>query len=364
MTQTTYLGLDVHSRTIAIARLYPGSNEPAMSEIANDPTVVRKAFQREKQRSGGSLRCCYEAGPCGYVLQRQLAELGIPCEVVAPSLIPRKPGERVKTDSRDAAKLARLYRAGDLTTIGVPTEEQEAGRDLVRARDDARKDRVAARHRLTKFLLRHGYRFAEGHNWTAKFWAWVKKIAFARAGEQIAFDHYVDQVNHLDHRIDVLDTAIEQLAQSESYRDMVGKLTCLRGISTLGAMIIITEVYDLRRFASARQLMAFLGLVPSEHSSGQKQRRGGITKTGNGHVRRMLVEAAWSYRHQAIAPTVRQKKAFAAQPPGVVDIARKASHRLGKRYRHLSSRNKKWPAVTVAVAREMCGFLWALGQVS
>lgn len=364
MTKTTFLGLDVHSRTIAIARLAPGSREPEPSEVPNTPAAVRKAFLREKQRAGGDLRCCYEAGPCGYVLQRQLTGLGIPCEVIAPSLIPRKPGERVKTDSRDAAKLARLYRSGDLTTIGVPTEEQEAGRDLVRARDDARTDRMAARHRLTKFLLRHGHRFVDGKNWTAKFWAWVKQVSFTRLAEQATFEHYIDLVKHLDHRIDVLDAAIEDLAQSEPYRETVGKLTCLRGLKTLGAMIIITEVYDLRRFTTPRQLMAFLGLVPSEHSSGEKQRRGGITKTGNGHVRRMLIEAAWSYRHRKIDITVRQKCAFAGQSPDVVTIARKANHRLAKRYHHLSSRNKPWPAVTVAVAREMCGFLWALGQAS
>lgn len=363
MTETTFFGLDVHSRTIAIGRLAPFSKEPVVTEIPNDPAVIRKTFQRFV-REAGDIRCCYEAGPCGYVLQRQLAELRIQCDVIAPSLIPKKPGERIKTDSRDAAKLARLHRAGELTVIAVPTEDQEAARDLVRARDDVRTDRVAARHRVTKFLLRHGMRYAEGKNWTGKFWSWLGKLTFTRPAEQVTFDHYVDHVKHLDHRMEVLDAEIENLAQAEPYRDMVQRLSCLRGVSTLTAMIVLTEVYDLRRFTTARQLMAFLGLVPSEHSSGNKERRGGITKTGNGHVRRALVEAAWSYRHKTIEVSVRQGRAFAAQPPEVVDIGRRANHRLAKRYRHLSSRNKKWPAVTTAVAREMCGFLWALGQIA
>lgn len=363
MTETTFFGLDVHSRTIAIARLDPFSKEPVVTEIPNDPGIIRKTFQRAL-RDCKEVRCCYEAGPCGYVLQRQLAGLKIQCDVVAPSLIPKKPGERIKTDSRDAIKLAQLYRAGQLTMIGVPTEDQEAARDLVRARDDVRRDRVAARHRVTKFLLRHGLRYLEGQNWTDKFRAWLKKLTFSRPAEQVTFEHYVDHVQHLDHRIEVLDGEIDKLAQAEPYRELVMRLSCLRGISTLTSMIVLTEVYDLRRFTTARQFMAFLGLVPSEHSSGNKERRGGITKTGNGHVRRALVEAAWSYRHRTIEVSVRQRRAFATQPPAVVDIGRRANHRLAKRYRHLSSRNKKWPAVTTAVARELCGFLWALGQVA
>lgn len=360
MTKTTYLGLDVHAATIAVAMLEDGQEKPEVHEIANDPASIRKTIKRlAKERS---LRCCYEAGPCGYVVQRQLAGMGIDCAVVAPSLIPQKPGDRVKTDRRDAAKLARLLRSGDLTPITVPTEDQEAVRDLVRAREAARRARTDARQRLTKFLLRHGHRY-HACNWTHQFWKWVNRVVFTHTALTKTLQHYTDMVLHLDRQIEALDTDIEEIASREPFRDMVGKLSCLRGISTLAAMVILSEVYDLRRFASASEFMAFLGLVPSEHSSGQKQRRGGITKTGNGRVRRILIEAAWSYRHYPKV-TSRQRKMFASQPPAIADVCRNANLRLTRRFQRLEARGKKSPVAMTAIARELAGFVWAVARAA
>ena len=357
MTKTTYVGLDVHAATITIALLKDGQEHPEMREIPNDPVAIRKAFkQLVKERS---LQCCYEAGPCGFVLQRQLAGMGIDCQVIAPSLIPQKPGDRVKTDRRDAAKLARLLRSGDLTPITVPTEDQEAVRDLVRAREAARRARTDARHRLTKFLLRHGHRY-HACNWTGQFWKWVNTVVFTHPALIKTMQHYTDMVLDLDRQIAALDVDIEEIAAREPFRDMVAKLSCLRGISTLAAMVILSEVYDLRRFASASEFMGFLGVVPSKHSSGQKQRRGGITKTGDSRVRRILVEAAWAYRHYPKV-TARQRKMFAIQPPAVVGVCRKANLRLTRRFQRLEARGKKTPVAMTAIARELAGFVWAVG---
>jgi transposase len=358
MTKTTYVGLDVHAATITIATLEEGQEQPELREIPNEPAAIRKAFQ--KLGKGQQLRCCYEAGPCGYVLQRQLSAMGIDCQVIAPSLIPQKPGDRVKTDRRDAIKLARLLRAGELTQITIPSEDQEAVRDLVRAREAARRARTDARHRLTKFLLRHGHRY-HACNWTGQFWKWVNGVTFTHTELTKTLQHYTDMVLHLDRQIEDLDAHIEQVASREPFRETVAKLSCLRGISTLAAMVIMSEVYDLRRFASASQFMAFLGIVPREHSSGQKQRRGGITKTGNGHVRRILVEAAWAYRHYPKV-TSRQRKMLAHQPPSIADVCRKANLRLTRRFQRLEARGKKSPVAMTAIARELAGFVWAVAR--
>lgn len=358
MSKTTYLGLDVHAATIAVARLDEGQDKPEVWEIANQPGVIRKTIQR--LRKGRQLKCCYEAGPCGYVLQRQLAGMGVSCEVVAPSLIPQKPGDRIKTDRRDASKLAKLYRAGELTPIGLPTEDQEAVRDLVRAREDVRRARTDARHRLTKFLLRQGHRFPTC-NWTVKFWAWIRTLSFAHPEQAKVFNHYTDMVLHLDRQLEDLEKHIAAVAEREPFRTMVKRLSCLRGVSTLSAMVILSEVYDLRRFATARDFMAFLGLVPSEHSSGAKQRRGGITKTGNGHVRRILVEASWAYRRHP-GTTSRHRKLLTQQPAAVADVCRKADLRLTRRFRRLVARGKRTPVAVTAIARELAGFVWAVAQ--
>jgi transposase len=358
MKKVIYVGLDVHQRSITIAELHDSREEPLVREIQNASGTIRKLFS--KLRSQGELRCCYEAGPCGFELYRLLSDMGVQCEVIAPALIPRRAGDRVKTDRRDAVKLARLYRAGELTSIRVPDQEQEGVRDLVRARDDARKDLVAAKHRLAKFLLRRGRIFSEGKkNWTQKHWKWIRAQQFEGAAELTTFQHYVVQVEHLEERRAALEKEIHAFAQTDPYRASVGRLSALRGISTLGAMVLIGELLDLKRFESPRQLMAFVGITPSEYSSGEQRRLGGITKTGNSHVRRILIEASWSYRHRP-ALGLKARRLLADQPPDVVAIAKKAQQRLHSRYTRLVSRGKKSQVAVTAVARELCGFVWAM----
>jgi transposase len=354
----THVGLDVHSGRVVIGRLDGAAREPVVSAIPNEEKAIRRTFRR-LGRDTYELRCCYEAGPCRFDLYRLLATMGIACEVVAPALIPIKAGDRVKTDRRDAAKLARLYRAGELTMVHVPTSDQEAVRDLVRAREDVRKDLTAARHRLSKFLIRHGRLYVDGKNWTERYWRWLRTQSFERECERITFEHYVLRVEHLVERRAVLERDITRMATAEPYAIAVNKLTCLRGLSILSAMVLLSELHDFRRFTSPRQLMAFVGLVPSEYSSGGKERRGGITKTGNSHARRILVEAAWSYRHRpAYGPRVTE--ALRHQPAETAGYARKAQLRLHRRYARLVSRGKRPQLVVTAVARELCGFVWGL----
>jgi transposase len=354
----THVGLDVHAERIVIASLEGSAREPLVRDIPNDPKVIRRTFQR-LAASTFDLRCCYEAGPCGYEVFRQLDAMGIACEVVAPALIPVKAGDRVKTDRRDAIKLARLLRAGELTAITVPTSDQESVRDLVRAREDVRKDLIAARHRLSKFLIRHGRIFREGGNWTKRFWEWLRKQEFGHPCERLTFEHYIQEVEHLLLRRAQLEREIERVAKAEPYAAPVAKLSCLRGISVLSAMALVCEIHDFRRFETPRKLMAYVGLVPSEYSSGGKEKRGGITKTGSSHARRILVEAAWSYRHRpAFGP--RALQALRGQPPNVIDYARRSQQRLHKRFRALVSHGKRSQVAVTAVARELCGFVWGV----
>jgi transposase len=354
----THVGLDVHAERIVIATLVGQAREPAMLDIPNDPKVIRRTVQRLANESY-ELKCCYEAGPCGFEVHRQLTSMGIACDVVAPSLIPVRAGDRVKTDRRDAVKLARLLRAGELTAITVPTADQEAVRDLVRARDDVRKDLTAARQRLGKFLMRHGRVYHAGLKWTQRFWAWLGKQRFERDAERRTFEHYVHEVEHHAERRADLDRQLAAVAGTEPYAKPVAKLSCLRGISTLSALALIAELGDFRRFGTPRQLMAYVGLVPREYSSGGKERRGGITKTGNAHVRRLLVEAAWHYRHRpAFGP--RTKEALREQPPSIAGYAAKAQARLHRRFTRLVGLGKKPQVAVTAVARELCGFAWGL----
>lgn len=354
----THVGLDVHTKSIVYAVLVGSAREADIREIPNDPKSIRRVF-RKLVADAYELRCCYEAGPCGFELYRQLAAMGIKCEVVAPALIPKKAGDRVKTDRRDASKLARLYRAGELTMITVPTPEQEAVRDLIRAREDVRKDLTAARHRLSKFLIRHGRLFTAGKNWTDRFWKWLHTQEFERVGERTTFEHYVLEVEHLVERRAMLERDIVEIAATKGYAESVAKLSCLRGISTLAAMVLIAEIHDFRRFTTPRQFMAFVGLVPSERSSGGKEHRGGITKTGNSHARRVLVEAAWSYRHRP-GLTQRTREALRLQPARVAEYARKSQWRLHRRYARLIGRGKRPQLAVTAVARELCGFVWGM----
>ncbi len=360
MKKVIHVALDVHMRSITIAHSC-GEQEPVVREIPNSKKIIRRTF--EQLAKLGELRVCYEAGPCGFEIQRFLTSMKIACEVIAPALIPRRAGERIKTDRRDALKLLRLYRAGELTAIRVPTTEQEGVRDLVRAREDVRKDLIAAKHRLSKFLLRHGRIFTEGKNWTDRHWRWLRAQSFEGAAEQTTFEHYVVQVDHLEERRAALEKEIAELAKTEPYAKPVARLSSLRGISVLSAMVLLAEVIDFKRFEHPRQLMAFLGLVPSEYSSGETKSRGGITKTGNSHARRILVEAAWSYRHQPrLGP--RTRKVLEGQSAEVVALAKKAQQRLHKRFSRLIGRGKKPHVAITAVARELCGFVWAMERAA
>jgi transposase len=311
-----------------------------------------------------TLRVCYEAGPCGYVLYWQLVGLGVHCDVVAPTLVPIRSGDRVKTDRRDALKLARSYRSGDLSSVWVPDAEHEALRDLVRAREAAKKDQLRARHRLGKLLLRQGRRAPEGiRNWTQKHLQWIKSQRFEHAAQEATFLDYVHEVDHVIERIEHLDRAIDAAVASapENMKSVIKALQCLRGVRQVTAVTIVAEVGDVSRFAHPRQLMGYSGAVSSEDSSGRRVWRGAITKAGNAHLRRVIGEAGWSYRSRPnLYPALRKRQD--GQSEQVKAIAWKAQHRLHARYCRLVSRGKPKQKVVTAVARELLGFMWAIGM--
>ncbi len=355
----THVGLDVHKSSISAALLASGSTQVVEWKLANEPGEVRRLVRRLKREGQGEVLCAYEAGPCGYELQRQMAKEGVQCLVVAPSLIPRKPGDRIKTDRRDARKLAELLRAGMLTEVCPPTPSEEAVRSLCRAREDARIDLMRARHRLSKMLLRRGLHFSQGKAWTDKHRAWLWSLVLDHPAEKAVLDDYLLAVDQVTERLKSLDRQLSDLAGQEPHRERVGWLRCFRGIDTVTALSIVAELYGVERFARPRSLMAYLGLVPSESSSGESQRRGGITKTGNRHLRRLLVEAAHHYRHQpAVGITLRRRRE--GQPAAVIALADRAQQRLYRRYtRLLLGRGVPVQKVVVACARELTGFVWA-----
>ena len=354
----TFIGLDVHKRSIAVAVRQAGALVHE-EQLPNEQEAVMRWARGWKRRSGGSLQCAYEAGACGYALQRQLAGLGIACQVVAPSLVPRKPGERIKTDRRDARKLAEYLEGGYLTPVHPPTPAQEAARDLCRAREDAKQDRMRARHRLAKLLLRRGRTYSLGRKaWTAAHRAWLDGLSFDEPAEQIVFDDYRLAVAQVDARIEALDRQVVRLAQQPPYRKAVGALRCFRGIDTRTAFGLVTELHSIEHFDRPSRLMAFVGLVPSEASSGERQRRGAITKAGNGHARKLLIEAAWHARHKPAFPVaLRQRRE--GQPPEIIAAADVAMQRLHRRYWRLVQRGKPTTVAATAVARELAGFVWA-----
>ena len=357
---SAYVGLDVHKDTIAVPVALPGRGDPVYrGEIKNQRKSLLRLI-RALSPNGEVVSLCYEAGSCGYGVYREIIETGHHCEVVAPSLIPRRTGERVKTDRRDALTLARLHRAGELRAVWVPDEEQEAMRDLTRAREDMKGIELKARQRLGAFLLRHGRVYREGKSrWTQRHFRWLEEQRFAHPVQQVVFQEYVDTVLEAQRRVAGLEGQMRAGLQEWSLRPVVEALMALRGVEMVTAMTVLAELGDLTRFDSPRELMSFLGLVPSEHSSGGRRRRGGITKTGNGHVRRVLVEAAWSYRFPARKTAHLRRKAQAA-PPAVQAIAWAAQKRLCVRYWHLYHAGKAKCQVTTAVARELVGFIWAL----
>ena len=362
MSKVRFLGLDVHADTIAVAVAESRGEVRSLGLIPNRPESIRKLVK--KLGAVDSLRACYEAGPTGYVIYWQLTRLGVRCEVVAPTLVPVKAGDRVKTDRRDAEKLARSYRAGDLTAVWVPDAAHEALRDVVRAREAAKKDQLRARHRLGKFLLRHGRRPPTAMKaWTQRHLTWVKSaVHFDQAAQEATLLDYLHEVDHAAGRLTRLERAIDDAVATAppQMRAVIAALQALRGIALVSAVTIVAEVGELSRFPRAPQLMGYGGLGAREDSSGPRTRRGGITKTGNAHLRRIVIEAAWAYRHRP-AVGAALKKRQATLSPEVKALAWKAQHRLHARYRALLGRGKCQPQVVTAIGRELLGFIWAIG---
>lgn len=357
----TWVGLDAHKKAVNVAALLGRERQPQEWNVENKPAAIRRLVKKlVREADGGEVRCCYEAGPCGYALQRQIEAAGpVICEVIAPALIPRKPGERIKTDRRDARKLAELLRAGLLTEVQAPTPEQEAVRDLCRAREDAKEDLLRCRHRLGKMLLRRGLVYGGGKKaWTQAHRKWLHSLRFDNALDHAVVADYLLAIEQVEQRIQSLEQQLTAAAESEPLRAPVGWLRCFRGIDTVTAVTLVAELHGIERFASPRQLMAYVGLVPSEHSSSERTRRGGITKAGNSHARRVIIEAAWHYRHPPRLSAALNKRRE-GQPAVVIAIADKAQHRLYRRQCHLAARGKTATQAVVAGARELTGFLWA-----
>jgi transposase len=363
MSTVRFIGLDVHAETIAVAVAEPTGEVRSLGVIPNRSESIRRVLK--KLGPAEHLRVCYEAGPTGYVVYWQLTALGVRCEVVAPTLVPVKAGDRVKTDRRDAEKLARCYRAGDLTAVWVPDASHEALRDLVRAREAAKKDQLRARHRLGKFLLRHGRRPSERMTpWTQRHLTWIKQaVHFEQPAQEATLLDYLHEVEHAATRIERLERAIDDaiMGAPPRMRAVIDALQALRGIAKMSAVTIVAEVGELSRFARAPQLMGYCGMGAREDSSGERHRRGGITKTGNAHLRRIVIEAAWAYRHRpAVGGALRKRQATLSSE--VTAIAWKAQHRLHTRYRRLLGRSKCQQKVVTAIGRELLGFIWAIGR--
>jgi transposase len=354
---TTIIAFDQHAATTVAAVLLPGHRRPALHMLPSDSsTIVRFVERVRRQRP---VTCCYEAGPCGFELQRALTAAQIPCAVIAPALIPRRPGDRIKTDRRDAGHLAVLSRAGALTAIHIPTEQEEAARDLLRCREDIRADLLRARHRLSKFLLRHGRRFTSTKKaWSKRHGVWLRAQTWPIPALEQTYRAYLRAVDEARARLAAVEDDLRGLLELPSLRPRVARLRCFRGINDLTALTIAAELGDPRRFATARRTMAFVGLVPSEHSSGTRHARGAITKTGNAHLRRVLVEAAWHYRHHPHVGKALQRRHRGAEA-AVIAQAWRAQQRLYRRYQRLAARGKPPQHVVTAVARELTGFVWA-----
>jgi transposase len=358
---TLFVGLDVHKKTISVAMVEAaaGAEVRFYGTIAHTPDIIR-ALCRKLTRDGQQLHFCYEAGPCGYGVHRLLTRLGHRCDVVAPALIPRKVGDRVKTDRRDAMMLAQTLRAGQLTAVWVPDEAHEAMRDLVRLRTQAMRDLRKNRQQLLSFLLRHG-RNSPYRHWTKMHRRWVGELIFAHPAQHLALEEMLQRIERSEALCARLKAAILNLVPQWSLAPVVQAIQALRGVSLLVAAVIVAEVGNFGRFASPRLLMAYLGLNPSEHSSGATIRRGAITKTGNSLARTCLVEAAWTYRFPArVTQIIRDR--LTGLPEPIRNIAWKAQVRLSARYRKLTAAGKPTPKVVVAIARELVGFIWAIAR--
>ena len=362
MSKIKYIGLDVHKNSIAIAIADNKRHGEVRyyGQVKNDMEKLNKVL-RKLISDGSELSCVYEAGPCGYHLYRYLTDNGIDCSVIAPSQMPRKSGDRIKTDRRDAITLAKLHRAGELTSVYVPTLEDEALRDLVRGREDAQKALRKSKQQLGAFLLRHHIIYSGKTMWSSAHFNWLADISMEHRAQQVMLQEYIDTVNDNSKRVDRLTSQIRDLSEQSRLAPLIKALQAMRGISLIVAATVAAELGDLHRFANPAQMMAYLGLVPSEHSSGEKTKRGAITKTGNGHVRKALIEAAQAYRLPA-----RKSRAILKRQENlskeVCRIAWKAQLRLCGRYWQLAAKGKKTNVVKTAIAREIAGFAWAIAQ--
>jgi transposase len=352
--------MDVHQEKIAVACVVGNARDGEVFVIRNTPDALKRLARR--LTSAGPVRTCYEAGPCGYAPYRQLSALGVPCEVIAPSLIPKRPGDHVKTDRRDARELARLYRAGLLTTVRVPTEAEEDLRDLARAREALRQNTVAVQHQLLKFLARHGRVFAHGTNWTTRHVQWLRQQQFVGGNARATFAEYLAHWDYLRQRREAVEGKLVEVAATPGYAGRVRRLCCLRGFQTLRSMLLLAEVVDFRRFPVADAMAGFLGLVPGKDATGSRDPRQPITKAGNSRARRVMVEAAWAYTSKP-SLSARLKPRLEGQPAQVVELSWNAQQRLHGRYDYLRSQGKPPVVAVVAVARELCAVVWAMMQI-
>jgi len=353
----TYVAMDTHKKQHKIALHYPCQEEIVEFTINNTVRDIKKMVNKIKKQAPGKVEFCYEAGVCGFTLKRRIEQFDCRCIVIAPSLVPRKPGDRVKTDRRDARKLLMMFKAGLLTEVHAPNEHQEAARELTRLRETARDNLKRIRHQLLKLLTRHGYVYTDGRHWTQKHITWLRTVEFAESTLTNVFENYFNEMIYCIGRLENLDKEVGLLAGSPEYKEIVGLLCCYHGIDTLTAITIITEIFEFGRFESPRHLMSYLGLTPSEDSSGENQKKGAITKAGNKRIRRLLNETSWHYRHRYV-PSAALKKRRKGQPQWAIEIADTAGRRLSTRHRYLTNKGKMPCKANIAVARELAGFIW------